>query len=273
MISEFSREKARDIESAVYYHGLPYLTYWVRPKQSDRIPANKILKHFALIEEFCMLIQISKKFVLTWTVQLTFVGIGSGNGPLTRYEKLRVAHAPGMPGTFSPPQRVSDPDIPTFSAHAQPAILRISGKRSMAWRRKYRHKPLSEPTWMITQFTFAGMRHHGPVSISDKLMRRILARPQKNLEGARSGLKCSNRFEIWRGTYQTSKWSGNSRYKSRGFETLRDLAMRRLIPDIETRHWPQFVQHTEECTKWPKIFKHFNMCFLITNTMYSRLPL
>ena len=103
----------------------PRATYWVRPKQSDRIPANKFLKHFALIEEFCMLIQISKKFVLTWTVQLTFVGIGSGNGPLTRYEKLRVAHAPGMPGTFSPPQRVSDPDIPTFSAHAQPAILRI----------------------------------------------------------------------------------------------------------------------------------------------------
>ena len=25
------------------------------------------------------------------------------NGPLARYAKLRVAHAPGMPGTFSPP--------------------------------------------------------------------------------------------------------------------------------------------------------------------------
>ena len=25
------------------------------------------------------------------------------NGPLTRYVKLRVVHAPGMPGTFSPP--------------------------------------------------------------------------------------------------------------------------------------------------------------------------
>ena len=24
------------------------------------------------------------------------------NGPLTRYVKLQVAHAPGMPGTFSP---------------------------------------------------------------------------------------------------------------------------------------------------------------------------
>ena len=34
-----------------------------------------------------------------------------GNGPLTRYAKLRVAHAPGMPGTFSPPPRFSDPDM------------------------------------------------------------------------------------------------------------------------------------------------------------------
>ena len=32
-------------------------------------------------------------------------------GPLARYAKLRVAHAPGMPGTFSPPPRVSDSDI------------------------------------------------------------------------------------------------------------------------------------------------------------------
>ena len=31
--------------------------------------------------------------------------------PVNRYAKLRVAHAPGMPGTFSPPPRVSDPDM------------------------------------------------------------------------------------------------------------------------------------------------------------------
>ena len=33
------------------------------------------------------------------------------HGPLTRYLKLRVAHAPGMPGTFSPPPRVTDTDM------------------------------------------------------------------------------------------------------------------------------------------------------------------
>ena len=33
------------------------------------------------------------------------------HGPLIRYVNLRVAHAPGMPGTFSPPSRVSAPDM------------------------------------------------------------------------------------------------------------------------------------------------------------------
>ena len=33
------------------------------------------------------------------------------HGPLARYNKLRVAHVPGMPGTFSSPPRVSDPDM------------------------------------------------------------------------------------------------------------------------------------------------------------------
>ena len=78
------------------------------------------------------------------------------HGPLARYVELRFAHAPGMPGRFSPPPRVNYPDMhhgtcathvpwcmsgsltsgflwsrwrgqtfPAFPAHAQPAILRI----------------------------------------------------------------------------------------------------------------------------------------------------
>ena len=33
------------------------------------------------------------------------------HGPLARYVKLRVVHAPGMPGTFSSPPLASDPDM------------------------------------------------------------------------------------------------------------------------------------------------------------------
>ena len=41
-----------------------------------------------------------------WTVI-----IASGNRSLTGYVKLQVVHAPGMPETFSPPPRLSDPDL------------------------------------------------------------------------------------------------------------------------------------------------------------------
>ena len=33
------------------------------------------------------------------------------HGPLAIYVNFRAAHVPGMPGTFSPPHRVSDPDM------------------------------------------------------------------------------------------------------------------------------------------------------------------
>ena len=90
-----------------------------------------------------------------WIYKLT-------HGPLTRYVKLRVAHAPGMPGTFSPDGRiqrrplVSDPgmhhgtcvthvpwcmsesltrgageNVPAFSAHAHTQVD-VSGKRPMS---------------------------------------------------------------------------------------------------------------------------------------------
>ena len=43
------------------------------------------------------------------------------NGPLARYVRLRVAHAPGIPGTFSPPPRVSDPDM-----HHDTCVMQVS---------------------------------------------------------------------------------------------------------------------------------------------------
>ena len=42
---------------------------------------------------------------------LRYASIYICHGPLAKYEKFRVAHVPGMPGMFSPPPRVSDPDM------------------------------------------------------------------------------------------------------------------------------------------------------------------
>ena len=47
----------------------------------------------------------------TWWLLMSRCGRSQGtirHVPLTRFVKLRVAHAPGMPGTFSPPPWVSD---------------------------------------------------------------------------------------------------------------------------------------------------------------------
>ena len=75
------------------------------------------------------------------------VAIWRHYGPLTRYKKLQVAHAPGMPGTFSPPP-ISKETTSQRSRHASRhvrqaravmhvgiAYLRWRGKRSRHSRR------------------------------------------------------------------------------------------------------------------------------------------
>ena len=73
----------------------------------------------------------------------TYHTIASGNSPLARYVKVRVAHAPGLPGTFSP--RVRDPDIHhgtcvthvpwCMSGSLTSDFIRWRGKRSRHSRR------------------------------------------------------------------------------------------------------------------------------------------
>ena len=83
-------------------------------------------KHFV-----CMsIINTIQRF---WAVKLL-------NGSLAKYEKLQVAHAAGMPGTFSPPPRVSDPDMlhgtcVTHMSCCMPRSL-ISGFLWSRWRGK-----------------------------------------------------------------------------------------------------------------------------------------
>ena len=52
--------------------------------------------------------QVVKSLLHGWNV--SSMQHAQHHGPLARYVKWRVAHAPGMPGTFSSPPWVSDPD-------------------------------------------------------------------------------------------------------------------------------------------------------------------
>ena len=70
----------------------------------------------------------------------TVFAIGCHNERLDRYVKLRVAHAPGMPRMFSPPPRVSDPDLDhgTCVTHVSWCMLELltSGFLWSRWRWK-----------------------------------------------------------------------------------------------------------------------------------------
>ena len=76
------------------------------------------------------------------------------HGPLTRYAKLRVGHAQGMPGTFYP--RVSDPDMHhgmcvPHVRWCMPGLL-TSGFLWSRWRRKRsRHaRCMHSPQFCVT---------------------------------------------------------------------------------------------------------------------------
>ena len=61
--------------------------------------------------------------------------LASSNGPLTRYLKLQVAHAPWMPRTFSPPPLVSD-----LGMHHDTCVTHVpwcmSGSLTRGWQGK-----------------------------------------------------------------------------------------------------------------------------------------
>ena len=72
-----------------------------------------------------------------------------------RYVKLRVAHAPGMSGTCSPPPRVSDPDMhhDTCITHVpwcKPGSLTSGFLWSRWWGKRSRHsRPMHNPQFYV----------------------------------------------------------------------------------------------------------------------------
>ena len=65
------------------------------------------------------------KFLLQNNLPICLVWKSGLNGHLTRYVKLWVTHAPGMPGTFSSPPRVSYPNM-----HHDPCVTHVPWCRS-----------------------------------------------------------------------------------------------------------------------------------------------
>ena len=83
---------------------------------------------------------------------------GCMHRPLARYVKLRVAHAPGMPGTFSPPPRVIDSNMHHGTCVNMPWCMPGSLTSSFFW--SWWRGKRSQHSWRMCnpQFYVSGKR-------------------------------------------------------------------------------------------------------------------
>ena len=102
------------------------------------------------------------------------------HGSFTRYVKLRDTHAPGMPGTFSPPPRVSDPDMHPGVTHV-PSCMPGSLTSGFVWRRWRGKRSRHSRRMHIPRFYVCGKRpikigRGLPLLTSDALLTRHIYR-------------------------------------------------------------------------------------------------
>ena len=92
------------------------------------------------------------------------------HGPLARYVKLWNAHAPGMPGTFSPLSRVSDPEVHhgTCMTHV-PWCMSESLNNGFLWSRWRGKRSRHSRCMRNRQFYISGMRPIVNAMVTDEL--------------------------------------------------------------------------------------------------------
>ena len=103
-----------------------------------------------------------KTVVLHWS---------SSHGPLARYVKLRVAHTPGMLGTFSPPSLNSDPDMHhgTCFTHV-PWCMPGSLTSGFLWSRWRGKRSRHSRRMRNSQFYVSGKTPMAPIDINSALV-------------------------------------------------------------------------------------------------------
>ena len=77
-------------------------------KSWSRRCVGSTLPHWCACRCPCTMFAI-KLYTLSWGFLVVNDSENVFNGSLTRYVNMRIAHAPGMPGTFSPPWCISGP--------------------------------------------------------------------------------------------------------------------------------------------------------------------
>ena len=131
-----------------------------------RWPSAECMTVVTRVREQCSYCSLALNHRYIHVVQDSFSSLALGqihvcprNRPLARYVKLLIAHAPAMPGTFSPPLRVSDPEM-----HHSTCVTHVSWcipgslTSDFLWRR-WRGK-CSRHSWRMCnpQFYVSGKR-------------------------------------------------------------------------------------------------------------------
>ena len=164
------------------------------------------------------------------------------HGPLTIYVKLRVVHAPGMPGTFSPPLQVSDPNMHhgtcvTHVPWCKLGSLMSSFLWSQWWGKHSRH------SWRMRnpQFYVSGKRPTDQVGLEysssstwvliQYRIRRLIVKYCKVSKSWNRVLKCSYCFETCQASWKQCCWDRLTSDLAPS-ETLQDFVIRCLM-----RYW------------------------------------
>ena len=103
-------------------------------------------------------------------------------GPLARYVELQFAHAPGMPGTFSPPLRFSDPDMHhgTCVTHV-PWCMSGSLTSGFLWSRWWGKRSRHSRRMRNPQFYVSGKKSIVPVKRGEKHIRLVANNQVKHI--------------------------------------------------------------------------------------------
>ena len=104
----------------------------------------------------------------------------TGNGPLARYVKLRVVHAPGMPGTSSPPP-TSNEVASWRSRHAS---------RHVRHARAVMHFGIAKRRWWGKCSRHSRRMPNPKIYVSDKRPMELLT------QGLRGRLMCTTKIKI-----------------------------------------------------------------------------
>ena len=127
----------QQLSKIVSYNGLPSKRVTIIPLRvhghhEDGLVSLLYMHHLTSLSEQ---LGLSKVAFYVWQIEIiTSISI---HGPLTRYVKLRVAYAPGMPGTFSPPPTSKETTC-ELSRHAS---------RHVRHARAVMHIGIANPRW------------------------------------------------------------------------------------------------------------------------------